>query len=68
MLAPEPDDPATDDIPDERLRLIFTCCHPALPFEARVAVILMEIFRGYEGPPNTGSVKIVGANLETGFK
>jgi hypothetical protein len=38
------------------------------PFEPRIAVILMEIYRGYEGPPNTGTVKIVGANLETGFK
>ena len=27
-------------IPDERLRLIFTCCHPALPMEARVALTL----------------------------
>lgn len=38
------------------------------PFEPRIAVILMEIVRGWEGPPNTGSVKIVGANLATGFK
>jgi RNA polymerase sigma-70 factor (ECF subfamily) len=29
-----------DDIPDERLRLIFTCCHPALPMPARVALTL----------------------------
>ncbi|MGI5206790.1 RNA polymerase sigma factor [Spirillospora sp. CA-108201] len=35
--APEP---AQEDIPDERLRLIFTCCHPALPFPARVALTL----------------------------
>src|SRR5437773_1602147 len=26
------------DIPDDRLRLIFTCCHPALAFEAQVAL------------------------------
>jgi hypothetical protein len=38
------------------------------PFEPRIAVILMEIYRGYEGPPNTGTVKIVGADLATGFK
>jgi hypothetical protein len=38
------------------------------PFEPRIAVILMEIYRGYEGPPNTGTIKIVGANLATGFK
>ena len=29
-----------DEIPDERLRLIFTCCHPALSEEARVALTL----------------------------
>lgn len=32
-----------DEIPDERLRLIFTCCHPALPFEARVALTLRTL-------------------------
>jgi RNA polymerase sigma factor (sigma-70 family) len=34
------DDVAMDTIPDDRLRLIFTCCHPALPAEARVALTL----------------------------
>jgi hypothetical protein len=38
------------------------------PFEPRIAVVLVEISRGYEGPPHVGHVKIVGANLETGFK
>lgn len=28
------------EIPDDRLRLIFTCCHPALALEARVALTL----------------------------
>jgi RNA polymerase sigma-70 factor (ECF subfamily) len=32
-----------EDIPDDRLRLIFTCCHPALPAEARVALTLREV-------------------------
>ena len=46
-LAP-PQDPAgadmdTEDIPDERLRLIFTCCHPALQLEARVALTLRTL-------------------------
>jgi len=31
------------DIEDDRLRLIFTCCHPALPPEARVALTLREV-------------------------
>ncbi|GGN46413.1 RNA polymerase sigma-70 factor (ECF subfamily) [Actinoplanes campanulatus] len=35
--APYPDD---SDIPDERLELMFTCCHPALNLEAQVALIL----------------------------
>jgi hypothetical protein len=38
------------------------------PFEPRIAVIMIEIYRGYEGPPNIGNVKIVGAHLENGFK
>ena len=31
------------DIPDERLRLIFTCCHPALAADARVALTLRTV-------------------------
>ena len=32
-----------EDIADDRLRLIFTCCHPALSPEARVALTLREV-------------------------
>ncbi len=32
-----------DDVEDDRLRLIFTCCHPALPQEAQVALTLREV-------------------------
>jgi len=32
-----------DEIEDDRLRLIFTCCHPALPPEGQVALTLREI-------------------------
>jgi RNA polymerase sigma-70 factor (ECF subfamily) len=41
-LVPPPD---TDDdaVVDDRLRLIFTCCHPALPPEAQVALTLREV-------------------------
>jgi len=41
-----PDDPAawgSKDIEDDRLRLIFTCCHPALPPDAQVALTLREV-------------------------
>ena len=31
------------DIEDDRLRLIFTCCHPALPMPARVALTLRTV-------------------------
>ena len=32
-----------EEIEDDRLRLIFTCCHPALPPEAQIALTLREI-------------------------
>src|SRR5215213_561896 len=32
-----------DSLEDDRLRLIFTCCHPSLPSEARVALTLREV-------------------------
>jgi RNA polymerase sigma-70 factor, ECF subfamily len=35
--------PPDSSIPDERLRLIFTCCHPALAPEARVALTLRTL-------------------------
>jgi len=38
--APEMDD---DSVEDDRLRLIFTCCHPALPADAQVALTLREV-------------------------
>ncbi|HUO13984.1 MAG TPA: RNA polymerase sigma factor [Verrucomicrobiae bacterium] len=34
---------ANQEIEDDRLRLIFTCCHPALPPEAQVALTLREV-------------------------
>ncbi len=43
VLARDPDEPPVAEIPDERLRLIFTCCHPALPFPARVALTLRTL-------------------------
>ncbi len=40
---PEPDEYEMDTIPDERLKLIFTCCHPALSLEAQVALTLRTL-------------------------
>src|SRR6266481_6020506 len=37
------EDSLEDGFEDDRLRLIFTCCHPALPPEARVALTLREV-------------------------
>jgi RNA polymerase sigma-70 factor (ECF subfamily) len=37
----EPDEPY--DVPDDRLRLMFTCCHPALAMDARVALTLRTL-------------------------
>ena len=44
-LRDEPESPASDEsgVPDDRLRLMFTCCHPALSLEARVALTLRTL-------------------------
>lgn len=59
----------TDEIPDERLRLIFTCCHPALAAEAQVALTLRtlcgleteEIARAFLVPTPTMAQRLVRA-------
>ncbi len=35
--------PGNEEVKDDRLRLIFTCCHPALPPEGQVALTLREV-------------------------
>lgn len=40
---PEPDVAEPREWEDDRLRLIFTCCHPSLPPEARIALTLREV-------------------------
>jgi RNA polymerase sigma-70 factor (ECF subfamily) len=65
---PEPDYD-TSEIPDDRLRLIFTCCHPALAPEAQVALTLRtlcgletdEIARAFLVPPATMAQRLVRA-------
>jgi RNA polymerase sigma-70 factor, ECF subfamily len=47
-MSPVPEPPTADDgdesgVPDDRLRLMFTCCHPALSLEARVALTLRTL-------------------------
>jgi RNA polymerase sigma-70 factor (ECF subfamily) len=41
-LRPEEDDDVSS-IPDERLSLVFTCCHPALAADAQIALTLREV-------------------------
>jgi RNA polymerase sigma-70 factor (ECF subfamily) len=46
QIAAEHADPAEladEEIADDRLRLVFTCCHPALPREAQLALTLREV-------------------------
>jgi RNA polymerase sigma-70 factor (ECF subfamily) len=40
---PDGEEPMATSVPDERLRLIFTCCHPALAPEAQVALTLRMV-------------------------
>jgi RNA polymerase sigma-70 factor (ECF subfamily) len=63
------EDAVASDIPDERLRLIFTCCHPALAPAARVALTLRllgglttgEIARAFLVPEATMAQRLVRA-------
>ncbi len=64
----EPDYDASE-IPDDRLRLIFTCCHPALALDAQVALTLRtlgglqtdEIARAFLVPATTMAQRLVRA-------
>jgi RNA polymerase sigma-70 factor (ECF subfamily) len=59
----------TTEIVDDQLRLIFTCCHPALALEAQVALTLRtlggletdEIARAFLVPPTTMAQRLVRA-------
>jgi hypothetical protein len=33
------------------------------PYEDRVAIVMVDVNRGWEGPPHTGDVRIIGASL-----
>ncbi|MGP4046607.1 RNA polymerase sigma factor [Streptomyces sp. 2A115] len=65
----DPDYEEDSGVQDDRLRLIFTCCHPALPIEARVALTLRtlaglttpEIARAFLVPEATMAQRLVRA-------
>jgi RNA polymerase sigma-70 factor (ECF subfamily) len=68
-----PDDPAQEGpVTDDRLRLIFTCCHPALARPAQVALTLRllgglttpEIARAFLVPETTMAQRIVRAKAK----
>jgi RNA polymerase sigma-70 factor (ECF subfamily) len=71
LISAEPPPPADDDsgVTDDRLRLIFTCCHPALSVEAQVALTLRtlaglttaEIARAFLVPEATMAQRLVRA-------
>src|SRR5437773_447156 len=68
----EPSDDASMNYPDDRLRLIFTCCHPALNIEAQVALTLRtlgglttpEIARAFLLPEPTLAQRLVRAKAK----
>ena len=61
-----------EDVEDDRLRLIFTCCHPALPADAQVPLTLREvcdlkteeIARAFLATPSTIAQRIVRAKAK----
>jgi RNA polymerase sigma-70 factor, ECF subfamily len=61
-----------EEVEDDRLRLIFTCCHPALPSDAQIALTLREvcgltteeIARAFLAPAPTLAQRIVRAKAK----
>lgn len=72
QLESTPDAAEVDEMEDDRLRLIFTCCHPALQPDARVALTLREvcdltteqIARAFLAAPATVAQRIVRAKAK----
>ncbi len=72
VSAPLSDQDEETPVPEDRLRLIFTCCHPALAPEAQVALTLRtlgglstdEIARAFLVPPPTMAQRLVRAKAK----
>ncbi|MEN3284914.1 MAG: polymerase sigma-70 factor, subfamily, partial [Solirubrobacteraceae bacterium] len=66
------EEPVATSVPDERLRLIFTCCHPALGPDAQVALTLrllgglstVEVAHGFLVPEATMAQRLVRAKAK----
>lgn len=71
-LIVNPEDIQDENLKDDQLRLIFTCCHPSLSSEARVALTLREICgltteeiaRAFLITPKTAAQRIVRAKAK----
>ena len=69
MLNPADEGTGVEEVPDDRLRLMFTCCHPALALEAQVALTLRtlagmttpEIARAFLVPESTMAQRLTRA-------
>lgn len=67
-----PDEEGDIDIPDDRLALLFTCCHPALPAEGQIALTLRavgglttrEIARAFVVPEATMAQRLTRAKAK----
>src|SRR5690348_5364192 len=59
--APDLDAALDDDVGDDLLRLVFTCCHPVLSSEAQVGLTTDEIARAFLVPEPTVAQRIVRA-------
>lgn len=72
LAASDEDEADMDSIPDDRLKLMFTCCHPSLALEAQVALTLHtlgglstpEIARAFLVPVSTMAQRLVRARAK----
>ncbi|WP_297323803.1 RNA polymerase sigma factor [Nitrosomonas sp.] len=71
-LTANPDEASDENLQDDQLRLIFTCCHPSLSPEAQIALTLREICgltteeiaRAFLIAPKTAAQRIVRAKAK----
>src|SRR5258708_3204914 len=63
----EPGDPRQEAIPDNRLRLGFTCVHPALPPDARVALTVLTEARRDPRVTADGQLLVLAGQDRTGW-
>jgi RNA polymerase sigma-70 factor (ECF subfamily) len=69
LVEPEPEPPSRSVFPDDRLRLVFTCCHPALAPDSQVALTLRlvcglttgEVARAFLVPEPTMAARLTRA-------